>query len=372
MNAIVEQKTTALAPQTEQELIEVLQSSLYPGAALPSIKLALGYCKAAGLDPMQKPVHIVPMKVSTGEKDNNGWDIKADRDVIMPGIGLYRVQAARTGLYVGMTDPEFGPLKTLKYQIDTWEGNGRDRRKTTADAEIEYPEWCRVTVMRLVDGVPREFSAREYWLENYATKSASSNAPNAMWAKRVYGQIAKCAEAQALRKGFPEAIGSQPTADEMEGKNFEDGHGEPRPKDMGMVDVVQTDTVTKKADPYPQADFDKNLTTWRKVIKKGKTPDEVIATVNSLGAPLSDDQCARIRAIPEELLKEAGTRTGERTGPSTDAPAATYDQVKEKLNSAANIDVLNEAATLIAAVVGPELQAELNALFDTRAEALNA
>jgi hypothetical protein len=37
-----------------------------------------------------------------------------------------------------------------------------------------------------------------------------------MWARRPFGQIAKCSESQALRKAFPE-FGSQPTADEMEG-----------------------------------------------------------------------------------------------------------------------------------------------------------
>ena len=77
-----------LKANEERELIEVLQTSLYPGASLPSVNLVMGYCRAAGLDPMQKPVHIVPM-----------WDKNSRqmRDVVMPGIGLYRTQAARTG-----------------------------------------------------------------------------------------------------------------------------------------------------------------------------------------------------------------------------------------------------------------------------------
>ena len=74
-NALATTQSTALSAMPESELIGVLQTSLYPGAAIGSVKMVLGYCKAAGLDPMQKPVHIVPM-----------WDknTKAMRDVVMP------------------------------------------------------------------------------------------------------------------------------------------------------------------------------------------------------------------------------------------------------------------------------------------------
>lgn len=193
-NVATIQKGGAVAPMEEGELIGVLQSSLYPGAAVPSIKLVLSYCRAAGLDPLQKPVHIVPMYDKT---------IRGMRDVIMPGIGLYRTQASRSGQYAGVSEPEFGPDVDL--ELD--------------GVRLTVPQWCRVTVRRLLGGVLCEFTAREFWSENYATAGRDAMAPNAMWRKRPYGQLAKCAEAQALRKAFPE-VGSAPTAEEMEGKDI--------------------------------------------------------------------------------------------------------------------------------------------------------
>lgn len=195
-NELTTQAGGALA-LPEEDLLRVLGSSLYPGASNESIRLVLGYCKAAGLDPMQKPVHIVPM-----------WDRESQRmrDVVMPGIGLYRTQASRTGQYVGKSEPEFGPMMEA----------------SIGGVNIAYPEWAKVTVRRMVGGVVAEFTATEYWLENYAVKGGKdkSIAPNAMWTKRPRGQIAKCATAQALREAFPE-LGSQPTADEMEGRTIQ-------------------------------------------------------------------------------------------------------------------------------------------------------
>lgn len=198
----------------ENELMAVLKSSLYPGAKDESIKLVIGYCKAQGLDPMQKPVHIVPMSVKVGE-DEKGKDKYEKRDVIMPGIGLYRTQAARTEQCAGISEPEFGETKTIVFKEQYYENDTKKYR----DATLEYPEWCKVTVRRLMqNGQIAEFTAIEYWLENYATASKYTVAPNAMWRKRSRGQIAKCAEAQAWRKAFPEMIGAAPTAEEMEGK----------------------------------------------------------------------------------------------------------------------------------------------------------
>ena len=263
MNAITKHEGGALA-LAESEMLDVLGSSHYPGANPHSIKLVLGYCKAAGLDPMLKPVHIVPM-----------WDKESRcmRDVVMPGIGLYRMQASRSGECAGTTEPEFGPDITEKI-------GGQD---------ITYPQWCRVTVKRrLSDGTIAEFTAREFWKENYAIKGGKdrSIAPNAMWSKRPYGQLGKCAEAQALRKAFPE-FGSQPTAEEMEGKSMD-------------IDMPAAPPARPGLEPYPQESFDKNIAQWLALINSGKrSADDIIAAVSSK-AILSDEQKALIRGDVED------------------------------------------------------------------------
>jgi len=120
----------------------------------------------------------------------------------MPGIADYRIKAARSGEYGGKSEPEFGP----------------DVTKVWGDETVIFPAWCRVTVKRIVQGQAREFVANERWLENYATAGRNTDAPNKMWKKRAYGQLAKCAESQALRMAFPEFSAGY-TAEEMEGRD---------------------------------------------------------------------------------------------------------------------------------------------------------
>ena len=219
---------------------------------------------------MQKPVHIVPI-----------WDSKAGamRDVVMPGIGLYRTQAARSGNYAGVSDAEYGPDVTEKL----------------GGLDITYPTWCKVSVKRLLpSGQVAEFSATERWKENYAVRGGKdkSIAPNAMWAKRPYGQLAKCAEAQALRKAFPE-FGSQPTADEMEGKEFE----------VPERDVAPKQDSRPTLEDYSAESFELNYPKWRQLIKDGKKDAESIISMASSKAVLSDEQKAMIRK-PVEVDKD--------------------------------------------------------------------
>lgn len=202
MNAplqIIDVRSLPIYQMDEQRALEVLENSLFPGASFPSIKLVLGWCEARGVDPMDKPCHIVPI-----------WDSKADRlrDVIMPSVDYYRQKAESTGDYMGLSDTEYGP--------DTTEQLG--------EVKISYPAWARIVVRRMVQGQIAEFPAKVFWKETYATKKKAVRDPNAMWQKRPYGQLEKCAEALALRRAFPKLCGG-PTAEEMYGKAIDDTSG---------------------------------------------------------------------------------------------------------------------------------------------------
>lgn len=259
MNAIIKasDRTHELSTVTA-DAWTTLRNSLYPGAAEDSVGMVISYCAARGLDPMLKPVHIVPM-----------WNDKLKKmiDVVLPGINLYRVQAARSGTYAGKTEPEFGPEVT----------------ETLDEVTVTYPKWCKVTVKRSMAGTICDFTAMEFWKENYATKGRSSSAPNAMWSKRAYGQLAKVAEAQALRMGFPELAGDV-TADEMEGKSF----APEMPAARGPV----VDLTATPAQPWPMLDPNmnarnaKDMRQWvswcEAAVKKLENAEAVVAWRNEM------------------------------------------------------------------------------------------
>jgi phage recombination protein Bet len=209
------------APQ-DADLLQVLQAAIYPGCTAEALGLVLSYCKAAGLDPMHKPLQIIQVvDAQTG----------VQRCAVVPGIGLYRTIAARCGC-AGVDEPEFGPDITHAFE----------------DQEITYPSWCRVTVhRRLATGEIVHFTAKEFWRENVVfERSAPGPTPNPMWRRRPYGQLAKCAEAQALRKAFPE-VGSQPVAEELEGKTV--GTEAPPPVPAASQTVLMPQ---RKSEPLAQ------------------------------------------------------------------------------------------------------------------------
>lgn len=229
-----------------------LRDSIYPGAKHESIAMVVNYCKAKRLDPLMKPVHIIPMKV---KEKINGRDEWIERDVLMPGIGTYRIDASRSGQYAGMDEPEFGD----------------DVIENLGGKTLTYPKWCKIKVKKIINGNVFEFVAKEFWKENYKSKSYSDPQPNNMWATRPYGQLAKCAEAQALRKAFPDSVGQLPTFEEMEGiNNFEIENKTVRKPKNTMIEVKAEEIIIDN-----NGDLEIKFSEYKHELEKCETIDEL-------------------------------------------------------------------------------------------------
>lgn len=214
-------KALTVKNNVDEDLMSALRSSLYPGIEDKYINMVIEYCRAHKIDPLLKPVHLVEI-----------WSSKEKRKVmtVMPGINLYRVKADMTGAYAGLTEPEFGPMIEAKVGTVT----------------VRYPEWCKIAVKRIVQGKVCKFWGFEFWDENYAQKRGDDETPNSMWEKRRRGQLAKCTEAQALRKAFPGIVPSTPTYEEMQGKQMYGAGG----KSLNAVKSIDHD----------DSDYDKSIT----------------------------------------------------------------------------------------------------------------
>jgi len=169
-----------------------LTMALYPGAKKESVLLAWDYCKSRRLDPLKRPVHILAIEIKVG--NTYEW-----RDTIVPGITELRITAQRTGEYRGFDGPAvYGPDEPF--------------------AGVVAPAWCDVTVLRGAPGVPPydRFPVRVYFREVVATKAGG--AANARWTRAPRQMLEKCAEAAALRRAFPDEIGSDHAFEELDGQ----------------------------------------------------------------------------------------------------------------------------------------------------------
>lgn len=197
---------------------KVLKETIFPDAKDQSILMAVDYCKVRGLDILKRPVHLVPIWNS---------DKKCMIDSVWQGISEIRTTAMRTKEYAGIDETVFG----------------EDVTQDVGGVMVTFPKYAQVTVYRMIAGQRVAFVGdKTFWLETFAKKKDGS--PNAMWKQRPYGQIGKCAEAAALRKAFPEEIGNDYIAEEMEGKAT---------TDHNIIDITPESTTTKpKQEPIEE------------------------------------------------------------------------------------------------------------------------
>lgn len=253
--------------QIDKSKWRVLVEATFPAAkSAAAVIMALEYCQARNLDIFKRVVHIVPMW-STQKKDYV--------ETVWPGIAEIRTTAFRTGQFAGLDAIEWGPVIEQEFSIekDVWE-NGRKTGVRIEKRLVRFHEWARMTVYRVVSGLatPARFIGPQvFWVEICAKDKNGS--PNDRWLGNPNGQHEKTAEAAALRRAFPEELGNEYSAEEMDGQVI----------DGQVIDrKISEPTVAPPPPPPPPATSPKAAPVQGEVLPpKPKVTESDLASIKS-------------------------------------------------------------------------------------------
>lgn len=190
-------KSHVLAAAVEewgQERIRILKETICPDLNNGQLALFLEVCSRKKLDPFARQIYAVTRNAK--ERVNGEWRW-TKKMTIQTGIDGFRTVAQRTGAYRGQVGPY-------------WCGD--DGKWVDVWLSSESPRAARVGVLRA------DFSEPLYAValfDEYKQTDKNGNL-NSMWSKFTTVMLAKCAEALALRKAFPEELSGLYTSDEIE------------------------------------------------------------------------------------------------------------------------------------------------------------
>ena len=188
------QPTAVIVRNDWENKLELIAKTVAPGLTPEEFQLFCHVARVRHLDPLQRQIHAVKRN-TWNSLLNNGKGGFESKMTIQTGIDGYRAIANRTGMYMPSEKPAL------------IEDPGKETFRITAYIKKFDPlshQWF-------------EFSATAYYREFVQTKKdGDKHVPNSMWEKMPVNQLTKCAEALALRKGWPEELGGIYVDEEMQ------------------------------------------------------------------------------------------------------------------------------------------------------------
>ncbi len=177
-------------PRFTNKQVEILKNSICKGVTNEDFEIFLMACAKTQLDPFMRQIYAVKRK---SKRPDGTW---GETMTIQTGIDGYRLIAERTGCYAPGIQPT--------YECDA------EGRLISATAHIKK---------QTKDGTWHDVSSSAYtdeYMQTFVDKTTGEKRPIGMWATMPRTMLAKCAEAQALRKAFPAEMSGVYTKEEMQ------------------------------------------------------------------------------------------------------------------------------------------------------------
>lgn len=215
--------------------VAALQQIGVQGASQGDLDVFFHQCRRTGLDPFLKQVYMIARRKRVGR------DQYETTQTIQTGIDGFRLIARRAADKRG---------ETLSMDDTIWIGPDGSEHKAWIWPN-RPPSAARVTV-RIGGGTFSGVAA----LHEYVQRDRHGN-PTGQWRTMPAVMIAKCAEALALRKAFPQDLSGIYTAEEMAQADNQD-HQQPAPQSQSRVQQVTREDVEAhqakqaKQQPAPQ------------------------------------------------------------------------------------------------------------------------